>query len=173
MMDDWRERPYTVESNTSIKVIIGLAVALSFGAIGTYAYETGAPSSPPVQAVAAGSAAVTDADQTAAAQSPLPDTGPVAPAEPADKTAVDLAPAATPATEPAAKPVKVARVLHQPPEKAEIPVPPTASLRPPELLPPLITGKETATPDSGTAAAPAAQSAAPGPEPAEITAAPQ
>src|SRR5579871_5456080 len=94
MLNDWREPPHTVESDLKSKIAVALFVAIGFGTIGTFAYETGTHSqqaaaiSAPHNNVAANSQSADTPPPAAAA----PDSSAAA-AEPVKNAAADIPPA--------------------------------------------------------------------------------
>jgi hypothetical protein len=124
MMNDLREAPMPpAEMGSTPKLVAALVVALGFGAMGAYSYETGTWNSPPKQIVASKDVSppapldnATPSDATLQSAADLPPEAPPAPVK-------DVAAQAPAKAAAAAPPVRIARV--QAPEPA-VPQSPTA-----------------------------------------------
>jgi len=106
MMNDVREirTPASAEAGTAGKIVVAIAVALGFGAIGTYAFETGTTNSQPKQAVAADSVSSPAPQLSALPSMPPPQPTADLPPSPAKNAPAQTSPQA------AAPQVKLARV---------------------------------------------------------------
>lgn len=148
MMNDLREGPMPpAEMGSTPKIVAALVVALGFGAMGAYSYETGTWNSPPKQVVAS---------------KDIPPPAPLDNATPSDaalQSAADLPPAAPPAPVkdvPAQAPAKAAAVA-PPVRVARAQAPEPALAQSPAAQPPASAAPEVAAPAATITEPPAAQ----------------
>jgi hypothetical protein len=140
MMNDLREAPMPpAEMGSTPKIVAALVVALGFGAMGAYSYETGTWNSPPKQVVAS---------KDVSPPAPLDNA---TPSDAALQSSADLPPAALPA------PVKDVPAT-QAPAKAAAAAPPVRVARAQALEPalPQSPGAQPPAPAASEVAAPAA-----------------
>lgn len=149
MMNDLREGPMPpAEMGNTAKIVAALVVALGFGAMGVYSYETGTWNSPPKQVVAS---------------KDVPPPAPLDNATPSDaapQSAADLPPAPPPAPVkdvPAQAPAKAASAAAPPVRVARAQAPEPALPQSPAAQPPAPAASEVATPAANIPEPPAAQ----------------
>jgi hypothetical protein len=163
MMDDLREiKPPEVETGNSAKIIAAVVVALGFGAMGVYGYESGTWNSAPAKVA---TAQTVSALAPASAIPPLPEA---APSVTPPQTTAELPPAPTPPVKTIPKqaspqtaaepPVRIARA-----KEFQLPPPPVAVTPAPEAAPPAPTPEPVAPQEVAPppVAAPAQEAPAP------------